>query len=441
MATYKTGTFPGYDVIQNSIKSGQAEIITAYPITAPSGGLTYSDTPGKYLNQDISTELIPSTPTPVLKIGDTIYPPDPNWRITPVTKSVQVGTQIGEYGDTTPITQDVPTGSYRLGSRYEGAIFNEMLVGEGAGGKITSYNPNIYQTGPRDSGMFGGGFFGNLFSGLSSIAAETAPVWMAALGANALSGALGSAAAGGGEALGAVLPEAGFGEISAAELANLGYDSSWINSLGATGLEPVIPDGISINPVTPPSSITPTELPSVDAVTTPNVPSVSMPNLEGGDLGMTELQAQEQFYRDIGIDPTTLKDLPPATTAEINQILQAGPNITPSDLSKLKNIVSTANTAKNLLSSTGLLGGTAAALAGVAGANALMNKPSTYTPPSQAGTSSGMANYSPEYYQQIQQNYNRMFPTAPTDVTTPLQSWYATKFVPDTNISNKLFGV
>ena len=57
------------------------------------------------------------------------------------------------------------------------------------------------------------------------------------------------------------------------------------------------------------------------------------------------------------------------------------------------------------------------------------------------GTYSGMNPYQPEYFQQVQQNYNRLFPTAPADIATPLQSWYDTKFVPDTTISKKLFGV
>jgi hypothetical protein len=57
------------------------------------------------------------------------------------------------------------------------------------------------------------------------------------------------------------------------------------------------------------------------------------------------------------------------------------------------------------------------------------------------GTFSGMNPYSPGYFQEVQQNYNRLFPTAPADIATPLESWYNTKFVPDTSISKKLFGV
>jgi hypothetical protein len=44
-------------------------------------------------------------------------------------------------------------------------------------------------------------------------------------------------------------------------------------------------------------------------------------NLEGGDLGQTEAQAQEDFYKSIGIDPATMKDAPPETLAKINSII------------------------------------------------------------------------------------------------------------------------
>ena len=45
------------------------------------------------------------------------------------------------------------------------------------------------------------------------------------------------------------------------------------------------------------------------------------PNLEGGDLGQTEAQAQDDFYRSIGIDPATVTDTTPETTARINEII------------------------------------------------------------------------------------------------------------------------
>lgn len=90
-------------------------------------------------------------------------------------------------------------------------------------------------------------------------------------------------------------------------------------------------------------------------------------------------------------------------------------------------------------------------LTGAAGATALANAlggsssgsttSATPTTGAQAGTYSGLNPYNAAYFQQVQQNYNRLFPTAPADVVTPLQSWYSTQYVPDTSISKKLFGV
>jgi hypothetical protein len=45
-------------------------------------------------------------------------------------------------------------------------------------------------------------------------------------------------------------------------------------------------------------------------------------NLEGGDLGQTEEQAQNDFYTSIGIDPTTMKDTAPEDQAKIDAILK-----------------------------------------------------------------------------------------------------------------------
>jgi hypothetical protein len=253
-----------------------------------------------------------------------------------------------------------------------------------------------------------------------------------------------------GEALGSILTEGGFGELSANELANLGYDASWADTLGGTtgleawdGYEPPAnwetADMSPVETIPQPTTTTPAE-------TAPNLEGGDLgegaPNLEGGDLGMTEAEWQDQFYKDIGIDPSSLSDLPPATTAEIESILNQGPNVSLSDLNKVRQMV---NVSK-LLQGAGLLGGTAVAanaakglLGGLgtgAGTGAGIKAPTPFT-----GTYSGSGPSNPAYFQQVQQNYNRLFPTAPADVATPLQSWYQTKFVPDTNISNKLFGV
>jgi len=54
------------------------------------------------------------------------------------------------------------------------------------------------------------------------------------------------------------------------------------------------------------------------------------------------------------------------------------------------------------------------------------------------GTYGGMNMNTPEYYQQVQQNYNRLFPTSNVNVSKPLEDWYKTQFTP---VTTKLFGV
>lgn len=81
-----------------------------------------------------------------------------------------------------------------------------------------------------------------------------------------------------------------------------------------------------------------------------------------------------------------------------------------------------ANLAKAGVSVAGLLGG-GAALAG-AGAGG------TGT----GATTSGSVNYSPEYYAQLQQYYNKYLPGQPADVVSPLAQWYESKFTPSASV-------
>lgn len=133
----------------------------------------------------------------------------------------------------------------------------------------------------------------------------------------------------------------------------------------------------------------------------------------------------EQAIKDTSAQPVTTTTTPEPTTTE------AQPQLIPTQLPQL-------------LKSLGLLGGATVvgtqvlpSLNGLLGG--LSFQPTAVTP--FTGTYSGMNPYQPEYFQQVQQNYNRLFPTAPADIATPLQEWYNTKFVPDTTISKKLFGV
>jgi hypothetical protein len=316
------------------------------------------------------------------------------------------------------------------------------------GKSVTTFDP---RTGTGNTYTPGSSGFGDLLPILGILGIAFGAPFLGELGAAAAAGDVAA-----GEALGGFLAEGGFGELSAAELANLGYDASWADALGTTGLEawdgyepPTNWETADMSPVETAPQTTPTTeptQPSVPETTTPSQPTTTpaetAPNLEGGDLGMTEAEWQDQFYKDIGIDSSSLSDLPPATTAEIESILNQGPNVSLSDLNKVRQMV---NVSK-LLQGAGLLGGTAVAanaakgllggLGSGAGTGAGIKAPTPFT-----GTYSGSGPSNPAYFQQVQQNYNRLFPTAPADVATPLQSWYQTKFVPDTNISNKLFGV
>jgi hypothetical protein len=186
-------------------------------------------------------------------------------------------------------------------------------------------------------------------------------------------------------------------------------------SQGIEPLTPVVPDTAFLQ--------------DMDQGITPEV------NLEGGDLGMTEAEAQDQYYRDIGLDPSTVVDTPAVpTTGDTPAVpTQATPSLTPQQAYQLLKL------------GAGLFGGGAVAQAaqglmggGTGGGMAL---PTIQAPTPFTGTYSGMNMNDPAYYQQVQQNYNRLFPTTPANVAGPLESWYQTKYVPDTTISNKLFGV
>jgi len=539
-----TYSAPDINTIGSFLKSGQAKVVTVYPESYVNGGawdVRYYDQPHGGTVYDYESGFVPTSGVEALEVDGKIYVPSNSWTFQPITKTVQTGTAVNEDGFPYPVYEQVKTGQYRVRTRADNNVFNEMIFQPEAGtGQITSYNPTVYQTGSNE----GTGFLGSVQGLLNNplvpvILAAALPGAGTAIGSalgltgtaatiagntliqTALNGgdaekalissvigagtnALGSAVSGGEDILNA----------GTADLQNV-YGGELPIDQVATGIENILPEVATVGTGITTPEVTPTQIPNVTpsvtqpdylaadaaatqdilkdpfayttedltnplADTTATMPSVPEPVPEAvaqqpavteqpqlppspsdyleadaaqtvandvnsmSNIGMTEAEAQDQFYKDIGIDPASLSDLPPATTAEINQILQAGTtNVTASDVNKIKSLISTANTAKNLLSSTGLLGGAAGALAGAAAIGALTGGSSSTTPApvSQAGTYSGTANYSPAYYQQIQQNYNRLFPTAPADITTPLQSWYATKFVPDTNISQKLFGV
>ena len=67
-------------------------------------------------------------------------------------------------------------------------------------------------------------------------------------------------------------------------------------------------------------------------------------------------------------------------------------------------------------------------IAGVTGATKALQPPrNTATGMQQQSPTQGMPQYTPEYYQQLQQYYNAYLPQTPRDVVTPLQQWYNAK--------------
>ena len=204
-----------------------------------------------------------------------------------------------------------------------------------------------------------------------------------------------------------------------------------------TTLSPAFVQDMSqgIEPLTP-AVLDTAFLQDMDQGITPEV------NLEGGDLGMTEAEAQDQYYRDIGIDPSTVVDTPAVPTTGDTPEVPAEPqqptsSLTPQQISQLLKLGAGLFGGGGALAAAakGLMGG------GTGGIGGGMAMPTIQAPTPFTGTYSGMNMNDPAYYQQVQQNYNRLFPTTPANIAGPLESWYQTKYVPDTTISNKLFGV
>jgi hypothetical protein len=291
-----------------------------------------------------------------------------------------------------------------------------------------------------------GGFLGKLVGGISDVLQGLGPITPIVLNAIAPGAGTGYAigttiGSGGnvGDVLKSVAISQGLSALgNAAVSSTAGTDTAFLQDMDQgiftdTTLDPAfvqdMSQGIeSLAPVVPDTAF----LQDMDQGITPEV------NLEGGDLGMTEAEAQDQYYRDIGLDPSTVVDTPAVPTAGDTPEVPVAPqqttrNLTPQQISQLLKI------------GAGLFGGGAVAQAaqglmggGTGGGMAL---PTIQAPTPFTGTYSGMNMNDPAYYQQVQQNYNRLFPTTPANVAGPLGSWYQTKYVPDTTISNKLFGV
>jgi hypothetical protein len=91
-----------------------------------------------------------------------------------------------------------------------------------------------------------------------------------------------------------------------------------------------------------------------------------------------------------------------------------------------------ANLARAGINVAGLLGATNA-ISNMGGTNTSTATPVTYS-------GGGAGGYSPEYFSQLQSNYNSLMPNVPRDVASPLQNWYSTEFNPGASITSSLFG-
>jgi hypothetical protein len=84
-------------------------------------------------------------------------------------------------------------------------------------------------------------------------------------------------------------------------------------------------------------------------------------------------------------------------------------------------------------------------LAGLTAANKLVsNTGNTNTTKTTAApitySGGGAGGYSPDYFSQVQSNYNSLMPNVPRDVASPLQNWYSTEFNPGASVTGSLFG-
>jgi hypothetical protein len=91
-----------------------------------------------------------------------------------------------------------------------------------------------------------------------------------------------------------------------------------------------------------------------------------------------------------------------------------------------------ANLARAGINVAGLLGATNA-ISNMGGGNTSTATPVTYS-------GGGAGGYSPEYFSQLQSNYNSLMPNVPRDVASPLQNWYSTEFNPGASVTGSLFG-
>lgn len=166
----------------------------------------------------------------------------------------------------------------------------------------------------------------------------------------------------------------------------------------------------------------------------------------------------QDLSADTGTGANTLNDVAIALSSEGDAVSGqdlAADATAGNTLADVANALATDTTATNEQQDTGLtpaqianllrvgagLFGTTGLLSRVIGTPTAPSTPSTALTPDIkpfTGTYGGMNMNTPEYYQQVQQNYNRLFPTSNVNVSKPLEDWYKTQFTP---VTTKLFGV
>lgn len=525
-----TPSSPGIPAILDALKAGNAKLVTAYPYTYGKNGYTatgYTDQPPKTLIIDPESGQPVNAGSQMLFMNGKLYPFGNDWNIIPITQTKTTGYWQDEIGTQIPITEQIPTGKYRIRSRADNNVFDEAIFEADASGKITGYSPKIYQTGSNSSGFFGSSAFGNILNDIVKMAEETAPIWLPAAnlalpGVGTALSAVNTISKGGDieDILKSAAISQGLsalGNAAAPEVdlnaATSGFQDVYGGNLPiediASAFEPVVPEGVTVGAAIPTPEIVATPLPAIEssvvqpdyfsadagplADTTQDLESIIPPEnpflagmeettaIEGAGVagaenptgtyigganylsGMEETTATEGAgvagaenptgtytgganYLS-GMEETTATegagvagaDNPTGTTVTVPGTAQeATKNLTPQQAYQLLKL------GAGLFGGAGALTAAAKGLTGGAGAlGGLMGSsmPSIQAPTPFTGTYSGMNPYDASYFQQVQQNYNRLFPTTPANVAGPLESWYQTKYVPDTTISNKLFGV
>lgn len=490
-----TPSSPGIPAILDALKAGNAKLVTAYPYTYGKNGYTatgYTDQPPKTLIIDPESGQPVNAGSQMLFMNGKLYPFGNDWNIIPITQTKTTGYWQDEIGTQIPITAQIPTGKYRIRSRADNNVFDEAIFEADASGKITGYSPKIYQTGSNSSGFFGSSAFGNILNDIVKMAEETAPIWLPAANL-ALPGV--------GTALSAVNTISKGGDIE--DILKSAAISQGLSALGnaaapevdlnaatsglqdvyggnlpiediAAAFEPVVPEGVTVGAAIPTPEIVATPLPAIEssvvqpdyfsadagplADTTQDIEPVIPPEnpflagmeettaIEGAGVagaanptgtytgGANYLSGMEETTATEGAGVAGADNPTGATVTVPGTAQEATKNLTPQQAYQLFKL------GAGLFGGAGALTMAAQGLMG-GGTGGGMAMPSIQAPTPFTGTYSGMNPYDASYFQQVQQNYNRLFPTTPANVAGPLESWYQTKYVPDTTISNKLFGV